>query len=169
MKTKRLLSLALAISMALSMIILPANAASFTDTQYHWAEQLIEQAVIHGYVPAGGAFEPNRAITRNEFARMVNGAFGLTAVANLSFSDVSASDPYYKDVQKAVSAGYIAGYEDNTFKGTNRITRQEAAVIIARLVAHPGTVKEMTTLKDAASIPPRRRGGACNFSREICR
>ena len=35
MKTKRVLSLALAISMALSLLILPANAASFTDVSGH--------------------------------------------------------------------------------------------------------------------------------------
>lgn len=152
MKTKRVLSLALAISMALSLLILPANAASFTDVSGHWAEKLIEQAVAHGYVPAGGAFEPNKAITRNEFARMVNGAFGLTNAASISFSDVSISDPYYKDVQKAVSAGYIAGYEDNTFRGTNLITRQEAAVIIARLVAYPNAALKTMNLKDTSSI-----------------
>jgi len=151
-RTKRVLSLALAIGMALSLLVIPANAASFTDTTGHWAEKMIEQAVAHGYVPAGGAFEPNKAITRNEFARMVNGAFGLTAAANISFKDVAASDPYYKDVQKAVSAGYIAGYEDNTFRGTNLITRQEAAVIIARLVAHPANLSNMNTLTDASSI-----------------
>ncbi|MBR5283736.1 MAG: Ig-like domain-containing protein [Clostridia bacterium] len=152
MKTKRVLSLALAISMALSLLIIPANAASFTDVSGHWAEKLIEQAVAHGYVPAGGAFEPNKAITRNEFARMVNGAFGLTNAASISFSDVPASDPYYKDVQKAVFAGYISGYEDNTFRGTNLITRQEAAVILARLVAYPNEALKTMTLKDTSSI-----------------
>ncbi len=151
-RIKRVLSLALAIGMTLSLLIIPANAASFNDISGHWAEKLIEQAVAHGYVPAGGDFQPNKAITRNEFARMVNGAFGLTATANISFTDVPTSDPYYKDVQKAVSAGYIAGYEDNTFRGTNLITRQEAAVIIARLVAHPGNLSNMNTLTDASSI-----------------
>ncbi|MBQ5760225.1 MAG: S-layer homology domain-containing protein, partial [Clostridia bacterium] len=152
MKTKRVLSLALAISMALSLLILPANAASFTDVSGHWAEKLIEQAVAHGYVPAGGAFEPNKAITRNEFARMVNGAFGLTQTTPITFSDVSASDPYYKDVQKAVSAGYIAGFENNTFRGTELITREQAATIIARLVAYPNAALKTMNLKDTSSI-----------------
>ena len=44
-RTKRVLSLALAIGMTLSLLIIPANAASFTDTTGHWAEKMIEQAV----------------------------------------------------------------------------------------------------------------------------
>ena len=42
---------------------------------------------------------------------------------------------YYEEVRKAVAAGYIAGYSDNTFRADTPITRQEAAVMVARVVS----------------------------------
>ena len=37
-------------------------------------------------------------------------------------------------VAYAKAAGYISGYPDGTFKPYNAITRQEAAVVIAKLL-----------------------------------
>ncbi|HPZ42770.1 MAG TPA: S-layer homology domain-containing protein [Bacillota bacterium] len=44
------------------------------------------------------------------------------------------SDWFYDEVAYAKAAGYISGYPDGTFKPYNAITRQEAAVVIAKLL-----------------------------------
>ncbi|HSH35840.1 S-layer homology domain-containing protein, partial [Schnuerera sp.] len=41
---------------------------------------------------------------------------------------------FYDTVQKASANGYITGYEDNTIRPNNPITREEVATIIARIM-----------------------------------
>ncbi|MEG3072472.1 MAG: S-layer homology domain-containing protein [Candidatus Syntrophopropionicum ammoniitolerans] len=51
-----------------------------------------------------------------------------------AFADVAEGDWYYTDVCAATSAGYVKGYEDNTFGPNKAITRAEAAAIVSRLL-----------------------------------
>ena len=55
MKGKRVLSLALAALMTLSLLVVPAAAVSFTDMTNHWAkddvEYLATQGVVRGPAP----------------------------------------------------------------------------------------------------------------------
>ena len=134
MRVKKLGCGILAIVLSLSLA-LPVNsfaASKFSDTSGHWAETYINTAVnlkiITGY--PDGKFLPDKAVTRAEFATMVNKALGNAGSESLTFSDVSSSEWYYNDVAKAVAAAYTAGYDDNTFRPNNPITRQEAAVMI---------------------------------------
>ncbi|MEM9816248.1 MAG: S-layer homology domain-containing protein, partial [Cyanobacteria bacterium P01_D01_bin.6] len=61
------------------------------DIQGHWAqaciEYLVEQGIFTGY--PDGTFQPEKAITRAEFAVIVSRAFELTAKrSSQPFSDV---------------------------------------------------------------------------------
>ena len=47
--------------------------------------------------------------------------------------DVSPDDWYYTQVLIADEYEYIAGFEDMTFRGNNKITREQTAVIICRI------------------------------------
>ena len=49
-----------------------------------------------------------------------------------SFSDVSTSHAFAKDIKNAAGAGIITGYGDGTFKPNNIISRQHMAVMILR-------------------------------------
>ncbi|MBQ3063043.1 MAG: Ig-like domain-containing protein [Clostridia bacterium] len=160
-KISRFISLMLAAVM-LSGLMITANAAGLSDITHHWAKSYIETAVQRGYVTGydDGTFRPNQPVTRAEFCKMLNNALGLSATANISFKDVSSSHWYYKEVQKAVAAGYIGGYEDNTFLGGNKITRQEAAVVIARIVTSPSSEKNISALKDSGTIASWALSGA---------
>lgn len=132
---KRKISLMLAISMILALM--PVNAFGADDYSGHWAEDTIsrwfEDGMLQGY--EDGSFKPDAQITRAEFMTMVNNAFKFTEKAEIGFKDVKSSDWYYQEVQKAVKAGYIIGYEDNTIRPVNKISRQETALIIARIKA----------------------------------
>ena len=67
---------------------------------------------------------------------LVMSCISFTAMA-ASFSDVDndATVSWAKEsIEKMTDAGYIKGYEDNTFKAQNNATRAEAAVMIARLL-----------------------------------
>ena len=136
------------------------------DAEGHWAEDFIIDAMVAKWVDASATFRPNDSITRAEFVKVVNRAFGVDVEGvelstfdsedeeeleedvledeveevEVSFSDVNEDAWYYKEVKAAVRAGYINGYEDGTFKPNQPITRQEAAKIIAKLHANKDAV-----------------------------
>lgn len=133
-----------------------SHGASFTDTSGHWAEAYIERALDQGIVQGypDGRFGPDQKVTRAEFVRMLNLALGNAGTASVSFRDVASGAWYYTDVRKAVNAAYVAGYEDNTFRPGNTITRQEAAVMLARVVptyGYSGRLQAFTDYRQVAS------------------
>lgn len=118
------------------MIMTGVAFAQFSDIEGHWAQpqitEWVDQGLIKGY--SDGTFRPDVEITRAEFAAMVNRAFEFTEAGTVSFPDVGANKWYAQVVAIASNAGYIAGYGDGTFKPDNNITRQEAAVMISRIL-----------------------------------
>ena len=132
----------------------PVHAASFSDVGGHWAEKYIKSAVNKGFVNGypDGSFRPDKSVTRAEFTSMVNKAFGNSQTATLRFSDVPYAEWYYNDISKALAATYVAGYDDNTFKPDSPITRQEAAVMISRLVPAYGTSGNLKAYGDYSAI-----------------
>lgn len=154
------LAMGLLVSCALPLGALAAK--SFTDTKGHWSAAYITKGVNHGYINGyeNGQFRPNNSVSRAEFCKMINNALDLKNVVTLHFSDIKSSDWFYSEVAKSVGAGYISGYEDGTFRANNQITRQEAAVVISRIVADPSTKKDLSALKDASSIESWAKDGA---------
>ncbi len=134
MKKNRLI-VALVLCLVLSLSA-GAFAATFTDISGHWAESSIESAAAAGYVRgyADGSFQPNGNITRAEFVAMVNRVFEVKWTAPFTYTDVPEASWYYGEVGNAVYGYYISGYEDNTFRPNNAITREEAAAFLSRIV-----------------------------------
>lgn len=120
----------IAVSMLFYLLLFTVN--SFSYGEGHWAqtemEYLVSKEIISGY--PDGSLKPDNPITRAEFIRIVNRVIGSYGTANLSFHDVKETDWFYEDVAKAIKAGYVEGYGDNTFKPNNPISREEVAKII---------------------------------------
>ena len=97
----------------------------FSDIKGHWAEANIQawgdEGLIRGYLDH--SFKPNTYITRAEFMNLVNGAFGYSGQAKITFNDVSESAWYYEAISIANANGYIDGYTDGTMKPQDPITR----------------------------------------------
>ena len=129
-------------------------AGRFSDTAGHWAEGYIDTAVHENFISGypDGRFRPDKAVSRAEFAAMVNKALGNNATENISFRDVSQRDWFYTDVSKALAAAYTAGYDDNTFRPDNPISRQEAAVMISRIVPSYGKEGNLRSYPDRERI-----------------
>ena len=130
--------LAMILSLPLALPV-TSYASNFSDVTGHWAEfyisKVYNERIISGY--PNGRFMPDKAVTRAEFAAMVNETFELDDIESdepINFSDVLYSSWYYNDVSIAIAAGYAGGYNDNTFKPNSPITRQEAAVMLSRLI-----------------------------------
>ena len=102
----------------------------------HWAKAAInfcaQNDIINGY--DDGTFQPNKAITRQEAAAILNKAFELSVKYGVStdlFPDNSSIAAWASDhVYAAKASGLMKGYEDDgTFRPNNQITRAEAASI----------------------------------------
>ena len=92
---------------------------------------LYAEGIVKGY--GDGTFGVDKNLTRAEFSRMVNLVFNYTEAGENMFSDVSETDWFYNDVLIAVKAGFIAGFEDGTFRGNENVTRQQAFSVINRI------------------------------------
>jgi len=110
-------------------------AAPFNDIAGHWAEEniikLAERGIINGY--PDGSIKPNAEITRAEMAVIVVLAAGLQPAEEitLKFKDTDQIPSWAIGfVQTGVDNGIIYGYEDNTFRASNNLTREEMVVLI---------------------------------------
>ena len=130
------------------------GASSFSDTKDHWAEQSIETAVARGIIKGytDGRFRPDAKVSRAEFVSMLNRALGNTSTGTMDFDDISGSAWYYYDVAKAVTAGYVDGFNDGTFRPDHLITRQEAAVMLSRVLPTHGYSTNLSRFSDYRTI-----------------
>ncbi|WEK54047.1 MAG: NEAT domain-containing protein [Candidatus Cohnella colombiensis] len=119
----------------------PSTEAKFSDIEGHWAKALIEKAVRLGVVSgyADGTFKPDGDITRAEFTAMISRVLKLEAASTeLSFKDASQIPAWAKPyVAQAVKSNIITGFDDNTFRAGEPITRAQLAVMIARAAHLP--------------------------------
>ncbi|HWQ74717.1 MAG TPA: S-layer homology domain-containing protein [Syntrophomonas sp.] len=145
-------------------------ATELSDISDHWAKEQIQSWVDSGYIKgySDGTFKPDNNITRAEFMTMVNNAYGYTEKTDIDYTDVAEGSWYADAVAAAKAAGYIAGYPDNTMKPNNPITRQEAAVMVARIDALTSDEAAAGQFTDAASIPSWSKGAiGANAKAEI--
>ena len=135
-------------------LAVPSQSAGATPTDVtgHWAYTYIARGIQLGFISGypDGTFLPDKAVSRAEFAKMMNAALGNTGTATTSFRDVPSFEWFYNDVSKAVAATYVDGYGDGTFLPNKAITRQEAAVMIARIVPSYGVSGNLGAYKDGS-------------------
>jgi len=132
------------------------NPVSFTDIKNHWAEASIFEAASKGLISGypNGKFLPNGSITRIEFAVILSRSLKLEEQEELKFVDASKIPNWAKtDVARSVKAGLIQGYQDNSFRGDQPITRAEIAVMVARSLNLKATDGVKLTFVDSNRIP----------------
>ena len=111
-----------------------SGSVSFADVAGHANQTAIEALASRGIINGKGdnRFDPNATMTRAEFAAIVVRALGLTPKATNAFTDVSSNAWYAGYVGTAYSYGIITGAGNGRFNPDGTITRQEAAVMVAR-------------------------------------
>ncbi|HPT69036.1 MAG TPA: S-layer homology domain-containing protein [Syntrophomonas sp.] len=111
------------------------NGRTFDDIQGLEAQPAIEALAARGIINGVGynTFEPDRSMTRAEFAAIVVRALGLTPSAErVVFTDVTEGSWYAGYVGTAYKYGIVSGTSSSTFTPEATITREEAAVMTAR-------------------------------------
>lgn len=138
----------------------PAPAITFTDLgTAEWAVESITNLVKKGVISGRSEtiFDPDGLITREEYAKMLVLAFGLTAEnATCDFADVPADAWYYEYVAIAAQRGIVNGMGNGSFGVGSTITRQDMAVMTYRAAMATGKAMDMAneaiTFADNADI-----------------
>lgn len=93
-------------------------------------EALAQRSIING--TPDGLFSPNKSMTRAEFSTIVVKALGLEPKADTAFRDVTSDAWYAPYVGTAHRYGIVSGIGEQKFNPSGTITRQEAALMVAR-------------------------------------
>lgn len=83
----------------------------------------------------GGLYQPDRAITRAEFATIATRFTKMSVEPDFSFRDVPETHWAYKEIHIAAAYGWVNGIGNNEFAPDALISRAEAAAIINRMMA----------------------------------
>lgn len=135
---KRLILLILSILLVFSLGYTNVAKAS-DDVSGNYHERGLRYLIMKGALTPdhNGNYYPNATVTRGQFATFLSKVMGLPeANETVIFSDVPQDNKYYQDIQNAVAAGIITGYQDNTFKPNDPITRQHMAVMLERAMKY---------------------------------
>jgi len=126
-------------------VLLTPKPPIFSDIAGHWAQKDIEFMAAKGYVKGmgDGAFAPDAAITRAEFATLLVNELELKDEGAVTFLDVPKDAWYYSFVARASAAGLIKGYNEKQFGPEDNITREQMAVMIARTLQYKGNLKDV--------------------------
>lgn len=113
-----------------------AGVSGLSDVSGHWAENQIlvwyKKGFIKGYQDQ--TFRPNNKLSRGELMALVNRSFGFVEEAPISYSDVAIGSWVHAEVAKAVKAQYVTGDSNGKMNPQREVSREEAAVMIARLL-----------------------------------
>jgi len=117
---------------------------AYKDMSGHWSYTYVISMYEHcnkynknysySSIFPGNSFYPDRPITREEAVALVSIFCKKPIYDNpISFVDVNENYKYYNEVKKLINSDVLTGYEDNTFRGNNKITRAESAALIKRI------------------------------------
>lgn len=129
--------------------ISPSSASNFTmksvvrDMNFNdisnvsWAKNSILALANRGIIDGVSEteFNPDANITREQFIKIVMGAFNFnTSGRPVTYSDVSDDEWYFPYISAATQNGLITGINDKEFGVGMPITRQDMAVILYRVI-----------------------------------
>ena len=133
---KRILAFLLAVSIAVSVLVLPVSAASINNTA-------LQTAITLGAVPTGQELSAN--ITRGAFAKMLvsfstyRESVGAQGTVGTLYRDVPGSSQWAPYIRIAVQQGWMNGYTDGSFRPDNTVTLEEACAAVLKMLSYKTT------------------------------
>lgn len=107
-------------------------------------------------------FEPDGSVTREQFAKMAAGAFGLSdPKKSIGFTDVLEDAWYAGSIRAMAEAGFISGVSEDRFGVGEKITRQDLAVILYRILKD--------RLSDGAELQFTDADDISDYAKDACR
>lgn len=168
MRKRTVLALGLVLALIMSLLsmsfaeteegVTEVAPTTFNDVSGHWAKDAIYKwsgyGVINGY---DGLFRPNEQISRGEMACILDNMMDYQIASENTFTDLKDGQFYTEAILKANAAGIIKG-DGSTVRPLDKITREEASVILGRAFALNENTNGNSTFKDAAMIATWAKG-----------
>ena len=135
---KRILAFLLAVSIAVSMLVLPASAAGNANTA-------VQLSITLNAMDSSQQAALNAVVTRGALARMLvsystyRESVGSQGTVGTLFTDLPGTLPYAPYVRIAVQNGWMNGYTDGSFRPDNAVTLEEAVTAILKLMGYKMT------------------------------
>lgn len=137
------------------------GASGASDINGHWASTAMQEFIDAGYIKgSGGKYTPDGNMSRAQFSAIVNRIMGYSAESRdiSKFKDIKTDSWYRSDLAKALAAGYMSGTSSDTMSPEASVTREQAFVILARILKLSATESEadktLASYKDAGSVAP---------------
>lgn len=137
----------------------PAPEMPFTDVnEGDWFYDVVLYAYDNGLMTGVSAteFAPNQTTTRGMIVSMLARLEGVTSAESAGFTDVADNDWYATAVNWAASEGIVNGFEDDTFRPNDAITREQMAAILYNYADYKGydvsARADLSGYADAANI-----------------
>ena len=140
------------------------NEKDFADIKDKAAEMqnaiktLAAKGIING--TSESTFSPDDSISRVEIAALIVRTLSkLDPNENGGFADVTPSNWYFGAAGSCKKYGIINGFEDNTFRGDDKIAKEQIVAVAARVLKNemnykvPENIVEYLTYADAANLP----------------
>ena len=133
---KRILAFLLAVSIAVSVLVLPVSAASINNTA-------LQTAITLGAVPTGQELGAN--VTRGAFAKMLvsfstyRESVDAQGTVGTLYRDVPGTSQWAPYIRIAVQQGWMNGYTDGSFRPDNTVTLEEACAAVLKLLSYKTT------------------------------
>ena len=134
---KRFLAFLLAVSIAVSMLVMPASAAG--------SNAAVQAAVALGGMTTEQSAQLDSPLTRGQLARLLTAfsSYRESVAAQGStgtlFSDVNGSSAYGPYIRVAVQQSWLSGYLDGSFRPDNAVTLEEACTAVLKLLGYDVT------------------------------
>ena len=105
-----------------------------------WYKDAVQYAYDNGLMTGVSAteFAPEATTTRAMIVSMLARLENVTSAESAGFADVSDGDWYATAVNWAANVGVVNGYEDNTFRPNQPITREQLAAILMNYASYKG-------------------------------
>lgn len=131
-------------------LVKKGNFIAGYDNSY-WGRIFCDSVNSIGQSPKGEALNPDDAITRGDFAAMVNSLMGYSAEGKSKFSDLEENSVFYSDCITAQQIGYMSGDDNGRVNADELISREEAIIILSR-ISGAEKIDNTVTFKDEELI-----------------
>jgi|GEM_PF-2902826 len=118
-----------------SNLLVIYNPVIVQAVQNHWSDEIVNDLVSRLVIAGPESLMPDEAITRGEFIDYIIRAIGIFRAQSgktARFNDVSPDHEFADAIAIAADLGIIKGFADGSFKSDQKISREEAMVMIAR-------------------------------------
>lgn len=120
------------------------DANRFADLDQSYAKEAVERLASYKLVSGvtEELYEPDQQIKRQDFLLLLAKVIGMlpSGERQAPFADLSADSPYADYVNALIEAGIVKGRADGLLQGAEPLTRQEMAVLLARLIPVNGMI-----------------------------